>query len=185
MRTLAFFGGSFNPPHVAHQMVCLYVLETQPVDEVRVVPCHRHPFDKSLAPFADRLEMCRRAMAPLGGRARGSEIEAELGGESSRTLVTLEALAAREPGTAWRLIIGADILPEREKWHRWGDIERLAPPIVVGRQGYPAPPELGPLVEVSAISSTEIRARVARGEGIDAFVPRQVVAWIRERGLYR
>ena len=33
MRT-AFFGGSFNPPHVAHQMVCLHVLETAGVDRV-------------------------------------------------------------------------------------------------------------------------------------------------------
>jgi len=29
---IALFGGSFNPPHVAHQLVALYVLETAPVD---------------------------------------------------------------------------------------------------------------------------------------------------------
>ena len=38
MPRVAFFGGSFNTPHVAHQMVCLWVLETQPVDEIVVVP---------------------------------------------------------------------------------------------------------------------------------------------------
>ena len=43
MRRVAFFGGSFNPPHVAHQMACLYVLETQPVDAVLVAPTWRHP----------------------------------------------------------------------------------------------------------------------------------------------
>src|SRR6185295_8457563 len=126
-RRVALFGGSFNPPHVAHQMVCLYVLETEPVDEVVVVPCWKHPFDKELVPFADRLEMCRRAMEPLGPRVSVSNIEEEIGGETSRTLVTLEALAKQRPAVQWRLVIGADILPEREKWWRWSDIEKMAP----------------------------------------------------------
>ena len=44
---VALFGGSFNPPHVAHQLVALYVLETQPVDELWLIPCFQHPFEKS------------------------------------------------------------------------------------------------------------------------------------------
>jgi nicotinate-nucleotide adenylyltransferase len=180
-RTIAVFGGSFNPPHVAHQMVCLWVLETQPVDEVLLVPTFRHPFDKQLAPFAERVEMCRRMARPLCGRAAVSTIEEELGGEASLTLVTLEALVARNEGCALRLVIGADILPEREKWYRWQDIERLAPPIVVGRPGFPGP-EGAP--ELAAVSSTEVRARIARGEPVDQLVPRGVAALIVEKGLY-
>jgi len=63
---VAIYGGSFNPPHVAHQLAALYVLETQPVDELWFVPCFKHPFEKALESFEDRLEMCRRAAAPLG-----------------------------------------------------------------------------------------------------------------------
>ena len=183
-RTIAFFGGSFNPPHVAHQLACLVVLETQPVDEVLVVPCFRHPFDKPLASFADRLEMCRLAVAPLGSRAGVSDIEAELGGKASLTLATLEALGRRHPDAVFRLVIGADILPERGKWWRWNDVERLAPPIVLGRQGCPTPPEIGDVLELPAVSSTDIRARVAAGASIDHMVPRSVAAYIRDRGLY-
>src|SRR5262249_5997352 len=40
-KRLAIFGGSFNPPHVAHQMACLYVLETQPVDHLLCVPAYK------------------------------------------------------------------------------------------------------------------------------------------------
>jgi nicotinate-nucleotide adenylyltransferase len=36
-----------------------------------------------------------------------------------------------------------------------------------------------------AISASEIRARVARGEDISAMVPPAVAAYIHERGLYR
>jgi nicotinate-nucleotide adenylyltransferase len=185
VKTVAIFGGSFNPPHVAHQMACLWVLATQSVDEVWLIPTWRHAFEKQLAPFADRLAMCRLAAAPLGPRVQVSTIEEELAGEHSRTLVTLEALSARHPDVAWRLVIGADILPERGKWYRWEEVERLAPPIVLGRQGYVAPPELGELVELPAISSTLVRARVGAGESIASLVPREVASYLGERGLYR
>jgi nicotinate-nucleotide adenylyltransferase len=180
-KVVAVFGGSFNPPHVAHQMVCLYVLETQGVDEIILVPTFRHPFEKQLAPFPDRVEMCRRLTLPFGGRATVSTIEEELGGEASLTLVTLQALAARLTGCALRLVIGADILRERDKWYRWADIEALAPPIVVGRPGHP----VDDAPELAAISSTEVRARLAAGRPVDAWIPRQVAAYIAERGLYR
>lgn len=186
MRQVAFFGGSFNPPHVAHQMVCLYVLETQPVDEILLVPCYRHPFDKVLASYEDRLEMCRLAAAPFGPRVQVSDVERELGGEASLTIHTLEALARRHPDVGWRIVIGADILPEREKWVRWDDIAALAPPIVVGRQGWTAERDADAgAVALPAVSSTEIRARAARGEAIDALVPRRVAAYIAARRLYR
>ena len=43
---VAIFGGSFDPPHVGHQMACLYVLATAPVEEVWFVPVYRHAFGK-------------------------------------------------------------------------------------------------------------------------------------------
>ncbi len=181
MPTLALFGGSFNPPHVAHQMACLWVLETCRVDGLLVVPTWRHAFDKALAPWEDRLEMCRLAMAPLGARVEISPIEAELGQEPSRTFATLEALAAQRPGDAFRLVIGADILPEREKWWRWNDIERIAPPIVVGRAGHAS----HAAIEIPAVSSTEIRARIAAGADVSGLVPADVLMYITEKGLYR
>ena len=65
---VALFGGSFNPPHVAHQLAALYVLETAPVDELWFVPAFEHAFGKPLAPFDDRLAMCELAAAALGPR---------------------------------------------------------------------------------------------------------------------
>ena len=176
---VALFGGSFNPPHVAHQMACLWVLETQPVDGLLVVPTFRHPFDKPLAPFADRVEMCRRMAAPLGPRVEVSTIEAELGGDASLTLHVLQALAARRPDARLRLVVGADILRETAKWYRWPEIEALAPPIVVGRGGF------GGTIELPTVSSTDVRARVAAGGAIDGLVPRAVIQYLETKGLYR
>jgi nicotinate-nucleotide adenylyltransferase len=176
----AIFGGSFNPPHVAHQMVCLHVLETAGVDRVMWVPVGQHPFAKDLAPFDHRFEMCRRAAAPFGAAALVSRVEAELP-TPSRTLVTLRHLVAGSHDERLALVIGTDILPERDKWYGWDEIARLCDVIVVGRAGYPAP---GVQVELPAVSSTEIRARLERGEDVSGMVPAAVLEYIRAHRLY-
>jgi nicotinate-nucleotide adenylyltransferase len=178
MARIALFGGSFNPPHVGHQLACLYVLETSACDEVWMVPTFVHPFEKQLAPFPDRLEMCRRAAARTQG-LRVSTVEAELGGES-RTLHTVQHLQREHPHDAFSLVIGADLLAERHLWYRADELERLCPFIVLGRAGY-----AGPEPALPEVSSTAIRARIARGEDCSRLVGREVLAYIHERGLYR
>jgi nicotinate-nucleotide adenylyltransferase len=192
--TVALFGGSFNPPHVAHQMVALFVIETAPVDALWFVPTWRHAFAKELADYEHRVAMCELAAAPLGPRVAVSRIEEELGrsrGEPSRTLHTLEALIARAPERSFRLVIGADILGETDKWHRWDDVVRLAPPIVVGRGRASAAPGRAPPgaivsgVEMPDVSSTEVRVRLRRGESAVPLVPRSVMGYIAEHELYQ
>ena len=188
-RTIAIFGGSFNPPHVAHQMVALFVVETMPVDELWFVPTWKHPFAKQLASYDDRIAMCELAAAALGPRVAVSTIEEEVaaapGFVASRTLDTITALAARHPGDRFRLVVGADILAETDKWYRWDDLVRLAPPIVIGRTGHPAPPDaIVSGLAMPEVSSTEVRARLARGESALPLVPRAVMGYIADRKLY-
>jgi nicotinate-nucleotide adenylyltransferase len=178
------FGGSFNPPHVSHVLACVLLLSVEDVDQVLVIPAFRHPFAKSLAPFEDRLSMCERAMAWIPG-VTVSSVEADLGGES-RTLHTLKRLATDHPDWSLRLVIGADILSEAPRWHGFDEIARLAPTIVLGRSGSPGAPHASHAA-LPEVSSTQIRAAVRRGEWreIEGLVPRGVLAYIRERGLYR
>jgi nicotinate-nucleotide adenylyltransferase len=175
---VAIYGGSFNPPHVSHQLAALYVLETQAVDELWFVPCFKHPFEKALEPFEDRLEMCRRAAAALGPRARVSDVEGRLGGES-RTLRTVTALRTEEPSLEFCLVVGADLVGELPSWYGFAELERLVRFVVVGRTGFegggPAMPE---------VSSSEVRERLRRGEPVDLLLPRSVLDYIRERKLY-
>jgi len=187
--TIALFGGSFNPPHVAHALVALYVLETAPVDALWVVPTYVHAFGKDLAPYDDRVAMCELAMAGLGGRVVVSTVEADIARaqqRESRTLHTLEHLAVTHPDVQFRLVIGADILGEAAKWYRWDEVCRRAPPIVVGRGGVDAPAGAH-LTELAMpeVSSTEVRRRL--GDGLDAggLVSRTVLGYIAGRGLYR
>jgi nicotinate-nucleotide adenylyltransferase len=170
------------------------VLATAPVDELWLLPTFRHAFGKDLAPYDDRLAMCELVAAELGPRARASRLEAELaarpGFVSSRTVYLLEALARDQPDVAPRLVIGTDILHEHAAWHRWDDVIRLAPPIVVGRGGVRAPaPWAEPPVTMPEVSSTRVRALLAAGGNVDGdlagLLPRTVIGYIARRQLYR
>lgn len=180
---VAVFGGSFNPPHIAHVLAVVYALEVAPVDEVLIVPVYQHPFSKELAPFEHRLAMCREAMGWIPG-AQVSDVERELGGESL-TLRMLTHLAEQHPDWVLRLLVGADVLADLPKWHRFDKIAEIAPPIVLGRAGVDdrrAPPPLLP-----RISSTEVRDALHRRDldVLRPLVPARVLEYIEQHGLYR
>lgn len=191
MTCVALFGGSFNPPHVAHQMAALYVLETQPVDELWFVPTFVHPFHhKQLVSFEHRVAMAKLMAAPLGKRVEVSKIEEELaqrpGFRVSHTLDLVEFLVDR--GLDVRLVIGSDILTEASQWHRWTDLVVKAPLIVVGREGAKLPPGSTVTgVQMPAISSTEVRLACAARDmkKVARLVPRSVYQYIVEHELYK
>jgi nicotinate-nucleotide adenylyltransferase len=183
---VAVFGGSFNPPHVAHLFAVVHALACAPIDRVLVVPVYRHPFAKELATYDERLAMCRLALGRVPG-VEISTVERELEGESL-TLRTVEHLAATRPEWSLRLLVGADVLADLPKWHRFDRIAEIAPPLVLGRKGFGdqgsglvAGRQLLP-----EISSTEVRKAIAEGRAaeLEAEVPRAVLDYIAARGLY-
>src|SRR5690349_21013260 len=103
---VGLYGGSFDPPHLGHQMAMLYALATARIEQLLMVPCFRHPFEKRLSDYEHRLAMCRLAAEPFGPRVEVSEVERRLGGESW-TLRTVKALRAERPGDTLVLVIGA------------------------------------------------------------------------------
>jgi nicotinate-nucleotide adenylyltransferase len=180
---VAILGGSFNPPHVAHLMAAYWTLATQGVREVWLMPSYQHPFGKELAPFDDRLRMCELAARSVRGVAVcGAERELARDPLVGRTARTLEHLTAKHPDHDFTLVVGADILPETGKWWRWDRVQQLARIVVVGREGFPPVPGAPSL---PAVSSTEIRDRIARGDDVAGLLPAKVLEYVRERGLYR
>lgn len=194
-RHIALFGGSFNPPHVCHSLATLWVLQTQPVDEVWWIPTFQHAFDKALVAFNNRLTMCELATQDLH-RVRVDDIERTLGGES-RTIDTVRALIKREPHCRFSLVIGADILAETARWKNWEGLMELVELIVVGRRGYddhrgdgddqPSHTMADAIdLELPDISSTLIRDALAECDydTVGAWIPRSVLGHISEHRLY-
>ncbi len=170
--TVAVMGGSFNPPHVGHALVAGWLGWSGRADEVALVPSHQHPFGRSLAPFERRVAMCQALAHAIGPWVTVEPIEATLPAPNY-TFDMLCALAAGRPDVDFRLVIGADVLADLPRWHRWPEIEARFSPIVVGRQGYPTPPGT---VDFPNVSSTEVRRRLAIGEPVDALLTAEVMA---------
>jgi nicotinate-nucleotide adenylyltransferase len=184
-RTVALLGGSFDPPHVAHVMAAWWVLATAGVDEVWLLPTYRHAFGKAMAPFEDRVRMCRLAVAGLRG-VKVSTAERELRDDPlcGKTVRVLQHLRAKHRGTRFALIVGTDVLRDVAKWYRWDRVRRLARVVVVGREGYPdGAPEGAPLLP--RVSSTDVRARIAAGRSVRGLVPAAVAGYARAARLYR
>ena len=177
------FGGSFDPPHIAHVLAVTYVLATEAADLVAVVPCYQHPFAKELAPFQHRFGMCERAMAWLP-RTAILKTEEELGGES-RTLRTVEYLRKLHPDWRLRLVLGADVLLDGPRWHGFDRVAELAPPLILGRAGVGT--SEAPRALLPEVSSTAIRTAIRAGriDEVRALLPRGVLEYIEAEGLYR
>ena len=173
---IAVYGGSFNPPHVGHAMVAAWLHWTGLAEQVWLVPAFSHAFDKPLAPFALRMEACRRMASSLGDWANVEGIEAELPGPSY-TIRTLDSLSARHPGLRLRWVVGSDALPTRHLWREWDRIVRDYPPIVVGRAGY-AVVEGAPTFP--DVSSTEVRQRLAEGRSVQHLLETGVRTLVEE-----
>jgi len=181
-RRVAIYGGSFDPPHMGHILSVAWTLAAGGVDEVWIIPTWKHAFGKEPgAAFDERMTMCQLAFASLRG-VDVLDIERRLGGVS-RTLTTLDALEAEHPEALFRLLIGADVLPTTDRWHKWDEVARVAPPLVIGRQGYPVPE--GCPISIPNINSTDIRAGLANASDVTGLVPTAVIEHIRAQGLYQ
>jgi nicotinate-nucleotide adenylyltransferase len=178
---IALLGGSFNPPHVGHLLAAHFVRATWPVDEVWLMPAHRHPFGKPLEAFAHRVGMCERLCADTSGWLRVSQVEAEVPGDG-RTVDTLEYLHRHSPEHQWVLVIGSDILADLPHWKDFPRVEALAQVLVLHRAGYPSPRAFGP--PLAQVSSTEVRERLAQGEHPHHLVPRAVLDYALSHRLF-
>ena len=181
---VAVYGGSFDPPHVAHVLAATYVLTMGDFDRVIVVPVFRHAFDKDLTDFEHRVRMCELAFASLPVEV--SRIEQRLE-PPSFTLHTIQRLLADHPSFEPSLVVGSDVLYESPKWHHFERIAELAPLFVLGRAGHAHP--AAPAAVLPEVSSTEIRAKLLRRPPLDpgtkALVPRAVLEYILQHGLYQ
>ena len=182
---IALYGGSFNPPHCAHALVAEWVVQSGAADEVWLVPVYQHALDgqqsKQLAPFTERLAWCAAMADSLSVPVRVCDVESKLP-VPSYSIDTLNHLARSHPDHKFRLVVGADILGQTDQWKSWDEIEQNFNPMVVGRTGYPAP-EGVPVFP--AVSSTEVRTRLASGQPVDELVVPAVLAALQRGHPWR
>lgn len=188
---VAVYGGSFDPPHIAHQAAVQLVANLDGVDRVLVVPVFEHAFDKSLASFEHRVAMCELCMLE-SPNVEISRLEASLE-RPNFTLNTLQALVREHPEFRLRLVVGADVLQDVGRWHRFDEVVAMAPLLPLGRVGVAS--DAAPAPVLPDVSSTEIRRALA-GRATARLTPElrarmgqvlseRVIEYIETHDLYR
>lgn len=179
---LGIFGGSFDPPHMAHTMAVLWALESGEVDRVIVVPVAQHAFGKRpAAPFHHRLEMCRLAMVLFADRVEVNAIESQREGPSYM-VDTLRELARQHPAATFRLLAGSDVAGEIPQWREGTEVLRLAPLLEIPR---PRPGDPAGRFTLPDISSTATREALRSRGDAGYLLSHTVRSYIREQRLYR
>ena len=194
---LGVFGGSFNPPHVAHLAVAEAAADQLALGQVLWIPAATAPHKQGradVASAADRLHLTRLATA---GNARFAVADVEIArGGVSYTADTLRTLSAVYPDTRLVLLLGGDSLAGFPTWREPDGIASLAELAVYARPGTDLAPALEAAQALGArvhvldaprldLSSTELRRRLAAGQSARYLVPDAVLAAIDARGLYR
>jgi nicotinate-nucleotide adenylyltransferase len=137
---VAFFGGSFDPPHLGHLAVARAAREALRLDIVLFTPVGAQPLkpEGSTAGFADRVAMTRLAIMGNKGFAVSLADAPKPAGEPNYTLETLLKLRAElGAGSTLFCLMGADSYFSLRRWHRAAEVPFAAPLIVASRPGEP------------------------------------------------
>jgi nicotinate-nucleotide adenylyltransferase len=193
VQRIGVMGGTFDPIHHGHLVAASEVAQVFTLDEVVFVPTGQpwQKEDRQVSPSEDRYLMTVIATAS-NPRFSVSRIDIDRGGPTY-TIDTLRDLRAERGDEAELFFItGADALAQIMSWQDVNELFKLAHFVGCTRPGHlltghGLPEHRVSLVEVPAlaISSTNCRQRVARGEPIWYLVPDGIVQYIAKRRLYR
>jgi len=149
-RRVAFFGGSFDPPHLGHLAVARAAQAAFALDTVLFAPVGMQPLkpEGPAASFTDRLEMTRLAIAgergfevSLADAPKLSDALNPAAGRTSAPNYTIDTLktlrCSLTPDSTLFCLIGADAFFGLRLWHRAAEIPFVAPLIVASRPGQP------------------------------------------------
>lgn len=204
---IGILGGTYDPVHFGHLRTAQQVYLQLQLQRVIFVPAanppHRTP---PVASIEQRIRMLQLVLPMYEGFELDNR-EQRLGG-ISYTVRTLESFRDELGDRPLGLIMGADAFAGFETWHRWPDILELAHLVVMNRPGYSASalPEWAQTrvsddieilrksaggriyflsVEPVAISASEIRAALTRGESVEGKTPAAVIDYIKTNNLYK
>ncbi len=171
---IGLFGGTFDPPHLAHLGASLLALKRLKLDRVwwLVTPGNPLKNTRGLAPLAERIAAARA----LTDHPRIDVTGLEAVINTRYTYDTILWLLARCPRVRFVWIMGADNLRSFHRWQKWRGIAKLVPIVVVDR--------LGPSLYATASPAGQALSRARIPEHAAATLPgRHAPAWAFLHGL--
>jgi nicotinate-nucleotide adenylyltransferase len=136
-RRIAFFGGSFDPPHLGHIGVARAAQMALHLDTVLFAPVGVQPLKPfgSTASFEDRVAMTELAIKGLPHFAISLADAPDPNGTPNYIIDTLLRLRQKFASATLFTLMGADSLVGLRRWHRGAEIPFVVPLIVASRPG--------------------------------------------------
>lgn len=154
MSTVALYGGSFDPPHIAHVAIVKALREKEYIDKVVVMPTFLNPFKSEFtAPASLRLKWLREIFTNYND-VEVSSFEVDLG-KKTPSIETVNYLL--QTYSKIYLVIGADNLASLSSWHRYNELEKKVTFIVASREKIEIPNSYLTLIIDEDISSSKLR----------------------------
>lgn len=199
MKKYGIFGGSFNPIHYGHLMICEYIKEEMGLDKVIFIPTGNPPHKEIGVSAEDRYEMVRLAISS-NPDFEISDIETTRV-KLSYTVDTIRELKKIYKEEKLYFLIGLDSLFQLKTWKKIRDLSGEIEFVVALRPGYLDREDIikeidflsekfgtkvklikTPLYE---ISSTDLRNRIHEGKSLRYLIPKKVLDYIKESGFYK
>ncbi|HEV8158632.1 MAG TPA: nicotinate-nucleotide adenylyltransferase [Pyrinomonadaceae bacterium] len=137
MKRIAFYGGSFDPPHNGHLTNARKLSELFALDEFVFIPAFHAPHKKDKKPTSSAFH--RFAMLSLAteieGKIKVSTVELDAP-EKPFTYQTQAKLKNDSPEAEIFFVIGADSWAEIDTWREWEKVLTQTNVIVVTRPEY-------------------------------------------------
>lgn len=172
--TIALFGGSFDPPHLAHRQVAKFLLADKGFQEVWIVPASKNPFKKISTPFYLRAKMCALNFADLSDRLK---ILSEEKFQYIYTIDLVKALKTAYPNGKFSWVIGSDLKTQLSQWKDFAKLKNMIDFYELPRGGEEASPFL-------PISATQVREAKQQGKPWQKFLLASVAQFVEEHHLY-
>ena len=136
MKRIAFYGGSFDPPHVGHLAIAEKLLEVFALDEFVFIPAFHAPHKKDKKPTSAFHRFAMLALATADEpNIKVSKMELDLP-ERPYTVETLTRLKSELTETEIFFVMGADSWADITTWREWEKVLTLVNIIVVTRPDY-------------------------------------------------
>ena len=193
-KSIALFGGSFDPIHNGHLFVIEELLSSARFEKFIVIPAG-NPWQKSVAASADhRLAMVEIALKDCMSRYRELEISRfEIDDpRPSYAFQSIDYFTIQNPGDNLVWIIGSDAFAKIDEWKEIEQVAKSVEFLVITRPGQKlesakvAKSITYSQMEMNAldISSTKVRNLIKTSEPFDSLVPAGVAAYIKSQGIY-